>query len=194
MLVISCHSDTGFYSHSLSSSDEGDVVFGHLDNFVGVYAVMEAYFSGRLDNDFTRIELTYGEEEDFEGAYEVLDTLKKDDVVIVIDVTGTETTRDFVIEKCESRDLKVFFEEIFKDLNYDIYRDCPDPVTDEDEVDVYKDKCKYTCFLGIPCYGGDYNEEKVKCTKQSINSVTEAICLIVANFEDFCRKNGFKPI
>ena len=97
MLIFSCHSDTGFSSHALSRRRDGEV-YGHLDNFVGVYALMRAYFSGRLNQDYLRIELTYGEEEDFAGAYEVLDTISHDDLVIVVDVTGIETEKDFTIE------------------------------------------------------------------------------------------------
>ncbi len=37
-------------------------VEGHLDNFVGCHAVMQAYFSGKMDSDRIRIELTWGEE------------------------------------------------------------------------------------------------------------------------------------
>ncbi len=62
---------------------------GHLDNFAGVYAVMNAFFSGRLHSDLIRIELTYGEETDMDGARMVLDSLSDDDTVIVVDVTGT---------------------------------------------------------------------------------------------------------
>ena len=47
MLVISCHADTGFPSHRLRRL-KGRLVEGHLDNFIGVHAVMQAYFSGRL--------------------------------------------------------------------------------------------------------------------------------------------------
>jgi len=46
-------------------------MIGHLDNFLGVKAVMDLFFSGVIDNHYTRIELTYGEEEDFSGAKEI---------------------------------------------------------------------------------------------------------------------------
>jgi hypothetical protein len=44
--VISCHADTGIHNHRLSRNGE-ELITGHLDNFVGVHAVMQAYFSGR---------------------------------------------------------------------------------------------------------------------------------------------------
>jgi hypothetical protein len=72
-LVISCHADTGFPAHRLNR--ERGACVGHLDNFVGVHAVMNAYFSGRMDAPNLRIELTYGEETGMAGAYEVLETL-----------------------------------------------------------------------------------------------------------------------
>ena len=43
MLIISCHADTGFESHSMFY--KGDSYYGHMDNFVGVYGVMKAQYS-----------------------------------------------------------------------------------------------------------------------------------------------------
>jgi hypothetical protein len=40
-VVISCHADTGFKGHRLRRNKAG-VFYGHLDNFVGVHAVMKA--------------------------------------------------------------------------------------------------------------------------------------------------------
>jgi len=57
--LISCHADTGFATHRLKRID-GGMIHGHLDNFAGVYAVMNAYFSGRMNLPRIRIELTYG--------------------------------------------------------------------------------------------------------------------------------------
>ncbi|MCX6068605.1 MAG: hypothetical protein NT121_23140 [Chloroflexi bacterium] len=82
-LVISCHADTGFESHSLQRSD-GGVVYGELDNFIGVFAVMRAYFSGRLNQPYLQLALTHGEEEDFAGTFEELNGLNKRDVVLVV--------------------------------------------------------------------------------------------------------------
>jgi hypothetical protein len=183
MLIISCHADTGFPSHALHDQGEG-LLYGHLDNFAGVYAVMQAYFSGRWDQDFLRIELTYGEEVDFAGAYEVLDSLNPEDIVIVVDVTATPTSRDFVIEKCEDEELQEFFEASLEGMSYHLYDFCPDPVSDQDEVEVYRSKCR-ACFLGIPCFGGDYNEGKVYTYRRNLVAVAEALCRISENFGSF---------
>jgi hypothetical protein len=135
MLIISCHADTGFENHSLSH--QGDRYHGHLDNFVGVYGVMKAYFSGRITHDHTRIELTYGEETDNEGAKQVAGTLGNQDTVIVVDVTATPTSKDLAIEKCTHPAMKDYLTEALNGLSYDLYDDCPDPVSCYDETDVY---------------------------------------------------------
>jgi hypothetical protein len=183
-LVISCHADTGFESHSLLRLPDG-VVYGELDNFIGVYTVMMAYFSGRLNYPYLQLQLTYGEEDDFEGAYEVMDTLKKHDVVLVVDVTGTPTQKDFVFEKCKSKNFQEYLKKSLIGMNYELYDYCPDPVADQDESDVYREKCKEVCFLGIPCFGGDYNEGKVYSNMRFIEQTAECICRIVENFENF---------
>ncbi len=189
MLVISCHADTGFRFHQLTKLDR-DVVEGHLDNFAGVYAVMQAYFSGKFQEDYAHIALTYGEEDDMAGAEEVLDTLRKHDVVIVVDVTGTKTKQDFVIEKCSDKKFFEALQEILKGMSFDIYEDCPDPIATEDEVDVYSEECPYTCMLAIPCWGGDYNEGVVKAKEASIQAVAQALVRIVENFPALCQKLG----
>jgi hypothetical protein len=188
MLIISCHADTCETSHQCE--DRGDSFFGHMDNFSGVHAVMKAFFSGRLRHDHVRIELTYGEEEDMDGAREVLRTLRKQDVVMVVDVTGTPTGKDLVIEKCTDAGLRRFLSEALDGIPLDIYEDCPDPIADEDEVDVYVEKIPRVFMLAIPCSGGDYNAEKVTCRKRSIESVAEAICRIVEKFPDYCDREG----
>lgn len=177
MLVISCHADTNFPFHNLSRHDEG-LVQGHLDNFAGVYAVMQAFFSGRLNQDDVRIELTYGEEIDFAGALEVRESVEPDDVVIVVDVTGTPTHEDFVIEKCDNPNMQQFLVAALSGLSFDLYDDCPDPIADMDESDVYSEKCPMTCMLGIPCFGGDYNEAEVFCKSESLDQTAEALCRI----------------
>src|SRR5665647_922981 len=106
-LVISCHADTGFKTHRLFIDKNGSY-FGHMDNFIGVYAVMQAYFSGKINYDNVRIELTYGEEDGMEGAHKVLKSLHKNDVVIVVDVTGIPTKKDITIEKCSDKWMKNF--------------------------------------------------------------------------------------
>lgn len=182
MLIISCHADTGFEFHSLVKQESG-LLKGHLDNFIGVHAVMLAYFSGRINGEDVRIELTYGEEDEFQGAYEVLDTLSADDMVIVVDVTATPTKVDFVIEKCSNPDMRAFVEKALSGMSFDIYKDCPDPVAFSDEVDVYSEKCPNTCFLGLPVFGGDYNEEAVLTKASTPLIVAEAICRIVEHYK-----------
>ncbi|MBI9015721.1 MAG: hypothetical protein JEZ07_00535 [Phycisphaerae bacterium] len=183
MLVISCHADTGFEFHSLSH--EGDCYKGHLDNFVGVYAVMKAYFSGQLNNEHTRIELTYDEEVDMAGACEVLSTLNEDDVVLVVDVTATPTEKDLVIEKCKDEKMQRFLTEALGDLSYDLYEDCPDPVSCFDETDIYSQLCRFCCFIGVPCIGGDYNDGPVYCTKESVEALAMAICRLSEYYPKF---------
>jgi hypothetical protein len=180
-LVISCHSDTGFRSHRLRIDKNGDY-YGYLDNFVGVHAVMNAYFSGELDFPKVRIELTYGEEYDMEGAYEVMDTLHEKDVVIVVDVTGAITDSDITIEKCSDPEMQAYIKKALKGISYDLYEDCPDPVADEDETDAYREKIRKVCFLGIPCLGGDYNRDMVKTRRKSVEAATRAIIKLAQTF------------
>ena len=189
MLVISCHADTGFDSCWLKRLGAG-VMEGHLDNYTGVYSVMKAFFSGRLNQDYIRIELTYGEEDDFEGARAVRRTLRKHDLVLVVDVTGTPTAKDFVIEKCRNQALRGFLTAALSGLSFDIYEGCPDPVACEDEVDIYSRKCDYVCFLGVPCFGGDYNAGPVRCREKSLECIAEAICKIAEDFPEFCKRSG----
>jgi hypothetical protein len=179
-LVISCHADTGFPSHRLKRLNGSCV--GHLDNFVGVHAVMNAYFSGRMDSPGLRIELTYGEETDMAGAYEVLETLSADDVVVVVDVTGTLTDRDLVIEKCASPEMQSFVRAALEGLSYELHADCPDPIAKSDESDVYREKLDNVFFLGIPCHGGDYNSVAVSCKESSISAASEALIRLLAEF------------
>lgn len=177
MLVISCHADTNFHEHFLHKAPDG-AINGHLDNFAGVHAVMLAFFSGKLPARGVRIELTYGEEVDFAGAHEVCQTLNPDDVVLVVDVTGTPSDKDIVIEKCRRPELRQLIERALADIPYDIYEDCPDPVCNEDETDVYSNVCPMNCFVGIPVFGGDYNEGAVMCREKTIPAVADAICRI----------------
>jgi hypothetical protein len=180
-LVISCHADTGFKTHRLSIDKKGSY-FGYLDNFIGVYVVMQAYFSGKINYDNVRIELTYGEEDGMEGAYKVLKSLHKNDVAIVVDVTGIPTKKDITIEKCSNKWMKNFIIGALAGLSYDLFEDCPDPIADEDESDVYREKLTKVCFLGIPCYGGDYNEEMVNARPKSIKAAAQAIIRIIETF------------
>jgi hypothetical protein len=177
MLVISCHADTRFREHQLQKLADGGVT-GHLDNFAGVHAVMLAYFSGGLPPRGVRIELTYGEETGFAGAYEVLQTLRGWDVVLVVDVSGVATDREFVVEKCVHPKMRQLIERALVGMSFDLYADCPDPVCGVDETDVYRDACPMTCFLGVPVVGGDYNRGVVTCRERSVQAVAEALCRI----------------
>jgi hypothetical protein len=179
MLVISCHADTCFREHRLQRHADG-TVSGHLDNFAGVHAVMLAYFSGKMPAAGVRIELTYGEETGFAGAYEVLQTLRGWDVVLVVDVTAYPTDRDLVIEKCAHRDLRALIDRALQGMSYELHEDCRDPVLGVDETDVYRDACPMTCFVGVPVWGGDYNRAEVRCRERSLHAVAEALCRIAA--------------
>ncbi len=184
MLIISCHADTNFKFHMLEHLEDG-VIHGHLDNFAGVHAVMTAYFSGRINAEHVRIELTYGEEVDFAGAYEVLEDVQEDDMVIVVDVTGYETEAEFTVEKCYHPDLQDFIFGALDDLSFEMFDDSPDPISNADETDVYVEGSPLVCFFGIPCWGGDYNEGPVYCYESSIEAVAEAICRLAEAYGEF---------
>lgn len=181
-LIISCHADTGFRLHRLRRTGNG-VLSGHLDNFAGVYAVMTAFFSGKMDSDRVRIELTYGEETDMEGAHEVIESLSPDDVVVVVDVTGTVTDQDITIEKCDSQAMRDFVRATLKGMSYALYQECPDPIAEEDECDVYRERLENVFFLGIPCTGGDYNSGEVSIREASIAAASEAIIRFATAFK-----------
>jgi hypothetical protein len=183
MLVISCHADTGFDRHQLERDGAGGY-FGHLDNFAGVYAVMRAYFSGQLDRGNVRIELTEGEEVDMAGARRVRATLDPEDVVLVVDVTGVETDALFTIEKCRQPELASFLEDALDGLDFELFEDSPDPVSTADECDVYSAFNPFTCFVGVPVSGGDYNEGPVGCREESLAAVAEALVRIARAHDD----------
>lgn len=178
-LVISCHADTGFPSHRLRLTEAGNY-FGHLDNFIGIYAVMLAYFSGRLDYEHVVIELTDGEEVDMAGARRVAATLSPQDVVVVVDVTATATERDLVIEKCAAPAMQRLVHEALAGLSYELHSGCPDPVSTSDEVDVYRERTESVFFLGIPVWGGDYNEVMVEARPASVTAAAEALVRLAA--------------
>jgi len=187
MLVISCHADTGFRAHSLHRMDDG-TVYGHLDNFAGVWSVMKAYFSGRLNQGYVRIELTHGEETDLAGARAVSATLEPSDVVLVIDVTGAPTEGDFTIEKCRSQKLRDFLQDTLAGMRFDLYEGCPDPIASTDESDIYRETCELVFFLGVPCFGGDYNAGPVHCREQSLDAIAEAICRVAEAYPHLARR------
>ncbi|MCB0723436.1 MAG: hypothetical protein KDC73_01940 [Ignavibacteriae bacterium] len=185
MILISAHSDTNFKTTKLRI--EGDSYVGYLDNFVGVYAAMKAYFSGEIKPEDVWIELTYGEETDFAGAIEVAQDIQKDDLVIVMDVTATPTDKDIVIEKANSPVIREFLGDVLQGFSYDLYEGCPDPISDRDEVEVYKHKSDYCFFLGLPCSGGDYNDVEVKCKVKSVDEAARAIIEITKKYNNFKR-------
>jgi hypothetical protein len=183
MLVFSTHADTNFLAHSLRKKDDG--YLGFLDNFAGVHATMRAYFSGRIQGNHTRIVLTDHEETTFAGAFELREQLTPTDLVVVVDVTGIVGEWDFTIEKCRNSKVKQFLEKTLQGSNYVLFSDSPDPIAEEDEVNVYSEKCPYTFFLGVPCSGGDYNAEPVFCKEKSIQAVSDAIIAISQNYTNF---------
>jgi hypothetical protein len=173
--VISCHADTGFRSHRCGREDGGKIYYGHMDNFAGVRAVMDAYFSGGLDQEGVRIELTYGEETDFGGAKAVRKTLSPEDTVVVVDVTGARTRADITIEKCADPETMRFVRKALAGMRVEVHAGCPDPVSDSDETDVYRGRCRRVFFLGIPCSGGDYNAGRVRCRRNSLAAAGRAL-------------------
>jgi hypothetical protein len=179
--VISCHADTGFRRHRLAKTERGCFT-GHLDNFAGVHAVMRAFFSGRMNHDFVRIELTHGEETDFAGAIAVRGTLSKKDMVAVVDVTGAPTRADITIEKCANPRVREFIEQALVGVRYELFEGCPDPISDSDETDVYREKTANVFFLGIPCWGGDYNKGEVQCRERSLDATSRALVLLADAF------------
>lgn len=183
MILISAHSDTNFKHVALKS--DGEHYTGHLDNFVGVYAVLKSYFSGEINFPYVRVELTYGEETDFAGALEVAEEIEETDLVIVVDVTGTSTDKEFVIEKAGNPVVREFLSDVLKKFNYDIYEGCPDPISDLDEIEIYKSKSPYYLFLGIPCTGGDYNVVDVSCKKSSVEELSKALIQICRHYGKF---------
>lgn len=180
MIAFSCHADTNFSSHSLIKKDQG--YLGYLDNFAGVFATMRAYFSGQFLGEHARIVLTDHEETTFGGALELRDQLSPEDVVVVVDVTGIIGDWDFTIEKCANPWSRNFIEKALKGLNYKVFENSPDPIAEEDEVDIYIEKCPKTFFLGVPCANGDYNREPVFCKESSIQAVSEAILRLAQHY------------
>lgn len=183
MIFISAHSDTNF-KHVVLKSDNTHYT-GHLDNFVGVYSVLKSYFSGEINFPYVRVELTYGEETDFAGALEVAEDIEETDLVIVVDVTGTPTEKEFVIEKAANPIVREFLNDVLKKFSYDIYEGCPDPISNLDEVEIYKAKSPYCFFLGIPCTGGDYNTVDVSCKKSSLEELSGALIQICRHYGKF---------
>eukprot|EP01102_Stenamoeba_stenopodia_P003201 TRINITY_DN1312_c1_g1_i1.p1 TRINITY_DN1312_c1_g1~~TRINITY_DN1312_c1_g1_i1.p1 ORF type:complete len:235 (+),score=49.56 TRINITY_DN1312_c1_g1_i1:103-807(+) len=194
-ILISAHGDTNWRQHRLQrqmglregETEEEVEYYGHMDNFGGVYAVMKAYFSGKLPLKGVRIEVTYGEETDMEGAKEVAKTINVSDIVIVVDVTGTKTTKNLVIEKCRNKRLRKFVKRVLEEagIQADLYSNCPDPIATQDETNVYGKITDFTFFLGLPTRGGDYNEGPVRCFKKDLNALSKALVVLTHELQNF---------
>ncbi|MFH1018225.1 MAG: hypothetical protein V1798_08605 [Pseudomonadota bacterium] len=183
MLVFSAHADTNFYVQSLTLKNDG--YFGPLDNYVGVFAAMQAFFSGQIQGEHTRIVLTDHEETSYQGALELRDQLSPEDMVVVVDVTGIEGDMDFTIEKCADPVSRRFVQNALSGFHYRLFENSPDPISDSDEVDVYGEKCPHSFFLGIPCLGGDYNRESVFCRKTSVDAAARAMIALSRAYAEF---------
>lgn len=57
-------------------------------------------------------------------------------------------------------------------------------MANEDECDVYREKLKKVCFLGIPCTGDDYNNSMVTAKHKSVEMATQAIIQLVTAFSE----------
>jgi archaemetzincin len=178
--IISAHGDTNFSRSQIFRRAEW--IYGTLDNFVGVKATMDACFNGGLNG--ARIEITYGEEIGMAGALEVAQTVSCDDVVVVVDVTGYQTTKDLIIENCRSAWMYAFIKEALTDapFTYDIFSDSGDPICQVDETGVYAQRTERCVMLAIPCDGGDYNSHLVRCRSKSLRSATSALEMLFAHF------------
>ena len=94
-IVFSAHGDTCFGESKCQHVplSHGAIFYGEMDNFAGVHAMMQAYFSGSMPSGRVQCQVTHGEEKAtngvfYAGAREVMTTLKPRDFVAVIDVTG----------------------------------------------------------------------------------------------------------
>lgn len=71
-----------------------------------------------------------GEVVDFLGARAVMEDIKQDDLVIVVDVTSMPSQHqhlDFTIEKCKNKQLNDFFRDALGEkYKYQIFEDTPD--------------------------------------------------------------------
>ena len=91
-LIFSAHGDTNFSVSRcilVDSCEKGTLYYAHCDNFVGVHAVLQAYFSGHISGTRTECHVTHGEEDgSFSGAVDVCRKMRPTDVVFVVDVTA----------------------------------------------------------------------------------------------------------
>lgn len=94
-IVFSAHGDTCFGESACRhvAGSNGALFYGQMDNFAGVHAMMQAYFSGKLPAGRVQCQVTHGEEKATNGVYyagarDVMKSLSPLDFVAVIDVTG----------------------------------------------------------------------------------------------------------
>jgi hypothetical protein len=113
--------------------------------------------------------------------------MDKNDMVVVLDVTGIPIKKGFTIEKCKNPKVEQFLRKALSGLPYDLYKDCPDPIATEDETDVYRKKTDYTFFLGIPVQGGDYNEGAVTAKLADFEYVKQALIRIAEHYPSFAK-------
>jgi hypothetical protein len=85
--------------------------------------------------------------------------------------------------------MQAFVRAALECLSYDLHAGCPDPISDCDETDVYREKLANVFFLGIPCQGGDYNAGAVSCRVSSITAASEALIRLL---EEFNRRHGVR--
>ena len=84
--------------------------------------------------------------------------------------------------------MQKFVQEALGEFSYELFEGCPDPIANEDECDVYKNRLENVFFLGIPCRGGDYNAGPVTCHEASISAATEAIIRLASVFNSKYRR------
>src|SRR5260221_11468152 len=106
-------------------------------------------------------------------------------MVDVVDVTGIIGDWDVTNEKCADPQSQAFVKKTLQGFRYRLFENSPDPIAEEDEVDVYREKGPHTFFLGVPCSGGDYNREPVYCKEASIEAVSKAIVALCEAYSTF---------
>lgn len=190
-----CHGDHNF--DVVKCTLDGSTWTAHMDNLLGVYTCLQAYFSGKLPTDCCNIQITYGEEKStvdkhgnmvgFAGAREVMETITEDDLIVVVDVTSLPEKYkgfDFSIEKCQNPVLGEFLRETFKeDFKYDIFEYTPDTEAFEDETDAFIEVTKNVFFFGVVVWGGDYNAGPVKSSVETNKKAVEALILLANSFK-----------
>ena len=83
--------------------------------------------------------------------------------------------------------MRSFVRTTLKGMSFELFEDCPDPIANEDESDVYSEKLDAVFFLGVPCGDGDYNAGPVSCRESCVEAVTEAIIRLAGAFQEYAR-------